>query len=240
MGVLSDLNINSSFFNFSTSVIDELNMSILDQLPEITITGSTRYIPPGPIPCFLKGTKILTDKGEKLIETLEKDDILINNKGEKIQLLDIYNFKTSKNIDTHPCLIKKGEIINGNNCNSDLYISQQHGILMDNYFIPVKKLVTPQQITDDKDYYTYYHLITENFFTDVVISNGIPTETYHKGIKNSMNRNLFSYLKNTVAQNGKRILLEKEEFNNLIVKFSKLEKIKEIVIQKNGNRIIRK
>ena len=237
MSVLSDLNINSTVFNFNISVIDELNMSVLDQLPEIAYRGSGLVVPPtppppGPVPCFLKGTKILTDKGEKLIETLEKDTVLINNKGEKIKLLDMYNFKTPKNIETHPCLIKKGTIINGNKCNSDLYMSQEHGILMNNYFIPVKKLVNPQKIKDDNDYYSYYHLITENYFTDAVISNGIASETYGKSIKKFMNKNLYCYLKNNITKNGNRILLEKEEFNNLIVKFATIQKIKKITFMK--------
>ena len=231
MSVLTDLNSISDILIFTNSVIDELNMSILDELPQPLLSFTSTQIPPippGPIPCFLKGTKILTDNGEKLIETLEKGTNLINHKGEKIKLLDIYSFNTHKMIDTHPCLIKKGTVINGNKCNSDLYLSQAHGVLVKNMFVPIIKLVKPQKIEDNKDYYSYYHLITENFFTDVVVSNGIPSETYSKSIKQRMNRELFNYLLKNITKNDCRILLEKNDFINLIEKFSRIKKMKKI------------
>jgi hypothetical protein len=220
----------------SHSVIDDINSNgVLDQIPEELFTSNIRVvippippIPPipGPVPCFLKSTKILTDNGEKLVEKLYKGMNLINHKGEKIKLIDIYYFKTHKNNQTHPCIIKKDTIINGYKCNSDLYISQEHCVLINNIFVPVKKLVKSQKIENNKDYYTYYHLITENYFTDVVISNGIPTETYGKIIKQCMNKDLYCYVKNHITKNGNRILLEKKDFTNLIEKFSTIQKIK--------------
>ena len=129
---------------------------------------------------------------------------------------------------SHPCLIKKGTIINGNKCNNDLYISPDHALLINNRFIPVKKMIKQTKIVDNKDYYCYYHLVTENYFTDVVISNGIQSETYGKSMKQFMNRNLYYYLKKCITHNGNRILLETSDFNNLIEKFFTAQKIKKI------------
>jgi hypothetical protein len=217
------------------SVIDDLNSNgVLSDLPEYTINSAIFSepippgpIPPGPIPCFLQGTKILTDKGERLIENLTKGVNLISHKGEKIKLLDIYSFKSQKNIKTHPCLIKKNNLIHGYKCNNDLYISQDHAILIDNQFITISKLIIPREIEDNKDHYVYYHLITENYFTDVIMANGIPSETYGKDIKYSMNRNVYSYLKKHTTKNGNRILLEKNDFINLIKKYLTIQRIRQ-------------
>jgi hypothetical protein len=217
MSDLFQLNETLNLFN-NQSVIDELNSDgVLSELPEYTILSSySEPIPPGPIPCFLIGTKILTDMGEKPIETLRKGMNLINHKGEKIKLLDVYSFKREKNINTHPCLVKKGELINNIECNSDLYLSQQHGVLINNYFVPIKKIVNPQKIEDNKDHYTYYHLVTENFFTDVIISNGIQSETYSKYIETIIGKKMFIDLLICLRNNDSRFLLEKNEFENIL------------------------
>ena len=236
--VIDDLNIisNSVIDNLnSKSVIDDINSNgVLDQLPQGLFIGNVKVavippvppIPPGPIPCFLKGTKILTDNGETLVEKLERGMNLINHKGKKIKLIAIHTFNTHKTNETHPCIIKKDTIINGYKCNSDLYISPEHGILINNNFVPIKKISKPQKIENNNDYYSYYHLITENFFTDVVISNGIPSETYGKSLKKFMNRDLYCYLKKHTTKNGNRILLEKSDFTNLLEKFSTIQRMK--------------
>jgi len=232
MSILSDLNNKSSCLDFTYSVIDELNMSILDELPEIFIRATP--IQNGPIPCFMRGTKILTDEGEKLIENLKKGMFLINNKNEKIKLLDIHCFTTYKNKDTHPCLIKKDYIINGIKCNSDLYISQYHSLLIDNYFVPVKNLVKPKKFQDNSDHYSYYHLITENFFTDTVISNGIPSETYGTNMIKNMNKEFYKYLNKNIKKKGYRTLLEKSEFIKLTNNFSRIQEMKKRTIFQNS------
>ena len=220
-----------------SSVIDDINSNgVLSQLPEYKTAAfglgisPIPPIPPGPIPCFIKGTKILTDKGYKLIEKLKYGDNLINNKGDKIKLLDIYTFNKYKSIENHPCLIKKGTIINDFKCNDDLYLSQNHSILINNYFVPVHKLFKPIKIKDDKDYYSYYHIITENFFTDVIISNGILTETYSKKIEKTLGKNLFNNLLNHITKNNCRPLLEKHVFNNLILKISNTGNMKKMIL----------
>ena len=228
MFALFNSNDNLGFLNDTNSVIVQLNANgVISELPIMNSSIFTTPISPGPLPCFLQGTKILTDKGEKLIESLTKGINLINHKGEKIKLLDIHSFKTKKINKTHPCLIKKNSIINGFECNSDLYISQAHGILVNNHFINASKLITPQKLKDNKDYYCYYHLITENYFTDVVMSNGIPSETYSKSIKSY--RNLYRYLKIHTTKDGNRILLEKKDFINLKKQFSTMQKIKKSI-----------
>jgi hypothetical protein len=233
MSILDEID-RSILDEINSSILNEMNKSILDEIDDIQINGifldeiNSSEIITTQMPCFLKGTKILTDNGEKPIEKLLKGTYLINHKGQKTKLIDIYSFKTLKNNQTHPCLIQKGTIINNNKCNNDLYISQDHCLLVKNIFIPAKKIITPKQIKDNNDYYFYYHLVSENFFTDAIISNGILTETYGKYIKHQIGKDIYNYLKKNVIHDGNRILLNNFEFNNLINKYLTIKKIKKI------------
>jgi hypothetical protein len=175
-----------------------MNWNVLDELDEGTTenifddVGNTaefrRTIPPpqippstsNTVPCFLKGTKILTTKGEINIEDLETTDKLINHLGKKCNMVKIVKFKRYKNKNTNPYVILKDTKINNYICNRDLYLSKDHAILINNrYFIQARYLHFAKQITNLQcEQYEYYHIITENFLTDTIISNGIPTESF--------------------------------------------------------------
>ena len=136
--------------------------------------------PNDPIPCFLKGTKILTTIGEVRIEDLKTTDKLINCLGNKCNIVKIASFKRGKNKSTHPYVISKDTKINEFVCKEDLYLSKDHAVLINNkYFIEAKNLPFAKQITNLQcEQYEYYHIITDNYLTDTIISNGIPTETF--------------------------------------------------------------
>ena len=190
------------FFNsenqlpFFDSVIDELqannnnNNNIFYQIESQSPTQPTQtqqIQSDSTVPCFLKGTKILTTKGEINIEDLKITDKLINCLGNKCNIVKINCFKREKNENTHPYIIYKNTKINNFICNKDLYLSKDHAVLINNeYFIVAKDLPFAKQITDlECNNYEYYHITTENYFTDTIISNGIPTESFcHKLPKN--------------------------------------------------------
>jgi len=171
------------------SIIDELDMTLEEELGLVNENSTIRYtipaaeIPPSPqnnVPCFLRGTKILTTKGEINIEDLEITDKLINHLGKKCNMVKIVKFKRYKNKNTNPYVILKDTKINNYVCNRDLYLSKDHAILINNrYFIQARYLPFAKQATDLQcEQYEYYHIITENFLTDTIISNGIPTESF--------------------------------------------------------------
>ena len=136
--------------------------------------------PPKPVPCFLKGSKILTTKGEINIEELKITDTLINHLGSKSNIVKITSFIRTKTEDTHPYIISKYTRINNFICNEDLYLSKDHAVLINNeYFIMAKDLPFAKQVTDlTCEEYEYFHIITENYLTDTIISNGLPTESF--------------------------------------------------------------
>jgi hypothetical protein len=170
---------------------------------------------PTPIPCFLKGTKILTINGEKNIEYLKKDDILISYNGKKIKLKNIYTFICKdKNKFTLPYKIPKNTLINDNLCNKDLYLSPLHAILFEkNNFTAVENLSFKQIHSSNIDSLIYYHLVLPNYYTDTIFANGIICEGYGENLKNNkMHKILFK----NIYKNKCRKLLSSNEFNKLI------------------------
>ena len=124
--------------------------------------------------CFMKGTKILTINGYKLVENITLQDKLICNNGS---ILPIENLKKSivkSSTKTNPYLIPKGKY----NAIEDLYVSKNHSIYIKGFFVPVKKIKGLKQVMLEHEFIEYYHIITTNIFSDIIIANGVEVETY--------------------------------------------------------------
>lgn len=132
------------------------------------------------VPCFLEGTKILTSRGYKNVESLSSKDKLLNDKGQMIQCVEVKSFVQKYDGKTFPYVVPEGALMNnGTKCQMDLYLSPMHCIYnsRNNKFIPACVAGLPQDKSVVKSY-KYYHVITPNYFTDVIIANGIPCESY--------------------------------------------------------------
>jgi len=213
-----DLNFHYDIFDNNNNIFDN------EENTYKSFLGLGSYNPPPnppnppnpyPIPCFLKGTKILTINGEINIEYLKKGDILICYNGRKIKLKDIYSFNCkNKNKFTLPYKIPKNTLINDNLCNKDLYLSPLHAILFQkNKFTAVKNLSFNQIDASEISSLTYYHLVLPNYYTDAIFANGIICEGYGKNLKNNkLDTILFEY----VYKNKCRKLLSNSEYNYFI------------------------
>lgn len=177
------------------------------------------------IPCFLENTRILTTQGYKNIQDLKAGkDILVDFEGNPKEILEVKSFKKIYDGKQFPCVIPKGSVLDKSAvCNEDLYLTHNHCI-----YHPGKQMYVPpsmMKIPQDKsvvDYYTYYHVYTENYFTDTIVANGIPCETHSKYIANYMKEAdqtgefLHRVLKKCGAlMNGMRKRLTHEEFKTL-------------------------
>jgi len=92
--MIEENNFNDNNLIFDYNVFDDNNIFNNIENTYNPFFGLGSYKPPNPpnpppIPCFLKGTKILTINGEKNIEYLKKEDILISCNGKKIKLKNI-------------------------------------------------------------------------------------------------------------------------------------------------------
>lgn len=133
--------------------------------------------------CFMDGTKIATPGGEALVEDLRIGDLVRTADGRDVPVKWIgrQHVACPANItlDEHraPVCIQAGALGN----HSDLYVSADHGMILDGYVINASALVNGHTIRflgadEASERFTYYHIETEAH--DVVLANGAPAETF--------------------------------------------------------------
>lgn len=153
----------------------------------VSIVGPTLITPL----CYLKGSKILTENGYKLVEDLKEGDLvvskgkIINNESYEIEedsllkpikwigKFNIYNFNT----DSFPICIQANAL--GDNLPlEDLFVSPGHRFLLDGKMICARDLVNGTTIFQDININSieYYHF--ELLEHSSVIANGVLTESY--------------------------------------------------------------
>lgn len=163
------------------------------------ITGITNV-------CFLKGTKILTETGYKLIEDLKVGDKIITkgeiNNDDSIDKKSDYSIEPliwlgkfspiKLNKASLPICIKKNAFGENLPC-EDLYVSPLHRIILFGKMIAAENLVNGETIFQDtsKKSLVYYHLELPKHYC--IIANGILSETY----KDFDNRHVFE--KNNIS-----------------------------------------
>ena len=174
------------------------------------------------VPCFLENTKILTSSGYKPIQELIAGyDKLVDDKGKEVALLEVQLFNKPYNGKEFPRVVPKGACLgNGIVCTEDLYMTHNHCIYnpSTNMFIPPNMMKIPEDRSIVQSY-KYYHAFTANYFTDVIIANGIPCESHSKYISKTIKKidSSGKFLKNALKAcqakpNGMRVRLTQKEF----------------------------
>jgi hypothetical protein len=134
--------------------------------------------------CFLRGTHILTPRGEIKVEDLAVGDLVSTFEGKTAPITWIGR-------RSHPSTQAErwpGELLPVKVSASalgpmvphkDLYISAMHSIFVDGLLIPARNLVNGRTIAHcesiDAETIDYFHIELENH--DVIFSEGAPTET---------------------------------------------------------------
>ena len=153
------------------------------------------------VSCLMKGTKILTDNGYKLVELIQPGDILVTHDDRKTKVVKNKHYNIIGNLESYPYVIKKGNY----NAFEDLYLSSGHAILIDNYFVSACQL----NIEQDTTHYLieYYGVQTENFYQDTIIANGVIVEPWDGFEEDQLYRNVeHKFLKEYINQTGHRYL----------------------------------
>lgn len=184
------------------------------------------------IPCFREGTNILTLYGYKKVEELiPEHDILIDDTGKQLELLNVEKYIKPYDGVNFPHVVPCGSKLSDEFiCNEDLHITHNHCIFVPqrNQFIPPSRMNMPQD-QRPVDKYTFYHVFTQNYFTDVVIANGIPCETYSPPIMNKIMtyENGFLLLERIMkaceyeVRDGSRYRMTRGQFKNIVKRHKK-------------------
>ncbi|MDF3852870.1 Hint domain-containing protein [Paracoccus sp. P2] len=150
---------------------------------EVDETGTMDLTDEEVLPCFLHGTLIATPDGEKPVETLVAGDEILAHTGKAITIKWVGRRTVRNNrLDSRhlPVCIKAGSLGDGLP-HSDLYVTADHGMIIDDMVINAGALVNGSSIcfvdsTAMPSEFTYYHIETENH--DEILANGAPTETF--------------------------------------------------------------
>ena len=153
--------------------------------------------------CLLKGTKLMTNRGEVAIEDITEGDQLVTygkinqHTNKELNIKKKSLLKTVKwcghfsvadfNTMTYPICFKAHSL--GENMPSeDLYVSPGHGIIMNNTLIFAHKLINNTTIFQDKSFTSieYYHIKVDGHH--VIQANGVFTETLNYDMKKIENR----------------------------------------------------
>jgi hypothetical protein len=134
--------------------------------------------------CFLSGTMIATPRGEVPVEYLNIGDEVTTADGRVVPIKWVGVQHLKNNMFTHhskaPVCIAAGALGNGLP-NADLYISADHGLIIDGLVVNAGALVNHTTIrfvpmAEMPAEFTYYHIETEAH--DEILANGAPAETF--------------------------------------------------------------
>lgn len=169
----SSLGFNYRIRNFQGFNVEVISVGDSQQVPFISETLF--------LPCLLSGTKILTDKGFKLIDDLkEGESIKSENKIHVIKRIITTPISDKKEF---PYLIPKGTILGSKKCIEDLYISRGHSIkLKKSFHFPARLGFSMVEDLGDKNP-LYYHIELfknsgETRRTNTLNANGIIVESF--------------------------------------------------------------
>lgn len=145
--------------------------------------------------CFLSGTHIMTENGERVVEELAVGDQIITFKDGKEVLqtivwvgsmdVDVNNYSNKETL--YPIRIK-AHAFGLNQPHRDLLVTPEHTIYVDGGLTPARMLVNGRSIIVDKsiEKYTVHHI--ETIEHSIILSENLLTESY----LNTDNKDMFN------------------------------------------------
>jgi autotransporter passenger strand-loop-strand repeat protein len=133
------------------------------------------------VPCYCRGTRILTDRGEAAVEDLHIGDLIRTISGRTRPVEWIGRRKLECRRHAAPERVKPIRIaphaFGENRPRRALLLSPDHSVFIEDVLIPIKFLVNGATVIQiDVATVTCYHL--ELARQDVVLAEGLPAETY--------------------------------------------------------------
>jgi hypothetical protein len=131
--------------------------------------------------CLKGGSMIATPDGERAVEALRIGDLVLTADGHAVPVTWIGRqhvpFPTMMSKHLEPVLVT-AEALGDGLPHSDLYVSADHGIVLNGMVVNASALVngTTIRFAASSEPYTYYHVETDQH--DVILANGLSVETF--------------------------------------------------------------
>lgn len=172
----ADLASNLALLNTNLSVAQlvTVNAQILNDQNQLIALGVA------PI-CFAKGTSVLTDRGEVLIENLKIGDLVVTPYAEAdcmpVRWIGRQHYDNSRVQFGQPILVRVGALGDGLP-HRDLRVSADHSLFFDGHLVPARLLVNCTTIMVDATHteMDYYNIEFECH--TIVLAEGIEVESY--------------------------------------------------------------
>ena len=147
----------------------------------LSTSGAYTIIYTDVVPCFCRGTLILTERGEVPVEKLAVGDsvVTLSDTVRPIRWIGFgRDLLTRSNKSARPVIVRRGALAD-NVPHRDLYLTHGHALYLDEVLIPVENLVNHRSILWDERARAveYYHIELEDH--DVLLAEGAPAESYY-------------------------------------------------------------
>jgi hypothetical protein len=173
----------------ANSQISGINGALLNESSHdlfLTISGSVgtdgSVIELGDVPCYCRGTLILTDEGERPVEGLAVGDrvMTVSGAARPIRWVGRRSFDgrfICGNRNVLPVVVSAGALGDGVPAR-DLWLSPEHALYIDKLLVPARLLVNGMTITQvaEVEKLEYFHIELDPH--DVIVADGAPAETY--------------------------------------------------------------
>src|SRR5215203_3751351 len=160
-------------------------LAALSSLPIIGSSSAAKATVVPPAPCFLRGTKILTSRGEAHVQDLRIGDLVVTAEGEPVPIKWIgRNLFKKAGTPSWPEKVQPIRVsrfaIDDKTPHADLYLSPEHALYMDGVLIPVKHLINATSITpampDGMHAVEYFQIELQTH--EVIFAEGTPVESF--------------------------------------------------------------
>jgi hypothetical protein len=165
--------------------LDQATLNGINDLGQIVGTfnnGDAFLATPEEMPCYCRGTRLLTAQGEVAVEDLRIDDRLITHAGVErpIRWIGTRSYAgrfAASNPDVLPILIRAGALSDGIP-SRDLWVSPLHAMYLDGRLVPAAALVNGVSIEQVKavDQVDYFHVELDTH--DVILAESAASETF--------------------------------------------------------------
>ena len=182
---------STAVLNTSTPVLvynppNGVNLGTTPDLVTVSVAGdlsnsnSDSFTDTYYIQCFVAGTMIATPEGERAVETLAADDLVLNTAGQHrpIRFLGRRGVDLTAAPQHAPVLIPAGALADGVP-SRDLRVSPDHAIAIDGVLVTARALIGGAIRQERADHVMYYHIQLDGH--DVILADGTPCETLLDG-----------------------------------------------------------